>query len=140
MNRVILMGRLTRDPEASVASSGNFVYRTRLAIPRRKAGESDFVDCSAFGKTGEFLEKYFKKGDKICVEGSISSGSYTNREGNKVYYTGVIIEHIDFCEGRKDGAGIEEHEEPALNAPEPTANQEGFYDVPEESQEELPFR
>ena len=106
MNKVILIGRLTSDPEIRNAS-GKTVARYRLAVDRqfKQEGqpEADFLTCVAFGKGGEFAEKYLTKGTKIAVEGRIQTGSYTKDDGSKVYTTDIIVERHEFCESKKDG-------------------------------------
>lgn len=107
MNKVILMGRLTRDPEVRYTEGENAmaVARYTLAVDRRgrRNGESnaDFINCVAFGGRGEFAEKYLKKGMKIAVVGRIQTGSYTNKDGQKVYTTDVIVEEHEFADGNK---------------------------------------
>lgn len=104
MNKVVLMGRLTRDPDVRYSQTGTCVARYSLAVDRRfkKEGEpsADFIPCVAFGKQGEFVEKYLKKGTKVVISGRIQTGSYTNRDGNKVYTTDIIIEEQDFAESK----------------------------------------
>ncbi len=116
MNKVILMGRLTRDPETRYTQGDNAmaIARYTLAIDRQRSKNTtssggneqtaDFINCVAFGKNGEFAEKYLKKGTKIAVEGRIQTGSYTNKEGQKVYTTDVVVERHEFVES-KSGAG-----------------------------------
>ena len=100
MNKVILMGRLVRDPEVRYSQGENStaVARYTLAVDRRFKKDSDqtadFIGCIAFGRAGEFTEKYLKKGTKVVVEGRIQTGSYTNKDGNKVYTTDVVVEKI----------------------------------------------
>ena len=107
MNKVILMGRLTRDPEVRYSQNENStaVARFTLAVDRRfkKDGEqaADFINCIAFGKTGEFIEKWTRQGTKLVVEGRIQTGSYTNKDGNKVYTTDVVVENCEFAESKK---------------------------------------
>lgn len=107
MNKVILMGRLTRDPEVRYSSGENAtaVARFSLAVDRRfkREGEqnADFISCVAFGKTAEFIEKYFRKGMRMTLAGRIQTGSYTNKEGNKVYTTDVFVEECEFAESKK---------------------------------------
>ena len=103
MNKVILMGRCTKDPEVRYGGANNTaVAKFSLAVDRRikKEGEqaADFISCAAFGKTAEFLEKYGKKGTKFVIEGRIQTGSYTNKDGNKVYTTDVVVENVEFAE------------------------------------------
>ena len=114
MNKVILMGRLTRDPEVrySAGESGTAIARYTLAVDRRfkRDGEAtaDFISCVSFGRTAEFVEKYFRQGLKIIVSGRIQTGSYTNRDGQKVYTTEVVVEEQEFAEGKnssQQGAG-----------------------------------
>lgn len=101
MNKVILMGRLTRDPEVKDAGETK-VGKYRLAVDRRfKKDEADFINCVAFGKGAEFAEKYLRKGTKVVVSGRIQTGSYTNREGQTVYTTDVIVEDQEFAESKK---------------------------------------
>ncbi len=110
MNKVILMGRLTRDPEVrySQGQDGNntAIARYTIAVDRRykKDGEqqADFISCIAFGHNGEFAEKYLHQGTKIALEGRIQTGSYTNKNGQKVYTTDVIVEGCEFAESKKE--------------------------------------
>lgn len=97
MNRVIELGRMTADPE--VRHGENTVARFTVAVDRYKDG-TDFINCVAFGKTAEFAEKYCKKGKKYLIDGRIQTGSYTNKEGKKVYTTDVVAEHIEFADGK----------------------------------------
>ena len=104
MNKVILMGRLTRDAEVKY-SNEMAIAKFTLAVDRRgKDKETDFISCVAFGKTGEFVEKYINKGTKIALEGRWQTGSYTNKEGQKVYTNDCIVEQIEFAESKKDDA------------------------------------
>lgn len=134
MNKWNGIGRLTREPDVRY-SQGNeptAVARYTLAVDRKykREGEqsADFINCVAFGKAGDFAEKYFKKGMKIGVVGRIQTGSYTNKDGQKVYTTDVIVEEQEFCESKGN------NEAPAT-APAP----EDFMDIPANIQEELPF-
>ena len=124
MNKCILMGRLTKDPDVRHTQEGLAVARYSLAVDRIKKDEADFISCVAFGRQAEFAEKYLKKGTKICLSGRIQTGSYTNREGNKVYTTDIIIEQQEFAESKKQ-------EEPT---PE-----DGFLHVPDSLDADLPF-
>lgn len=99
MNKVILMGRLTKHPDIRQSQSGQ-VARYTLAVDRLK-GEADFISCVAFGKSAEFADKYLKQGTKVVIVGHIQTGSYTNRDGQKVYTTDVIIESQEFAESKK---------------------------------------
>ena len=104
-NKVILMGRLTRDPEVRYASGDNLaIARYTLAVDRRfrRDGEAaaDFINCVTFGRAAEFAEKYLRQGTKIAVSGRIQTGSYTNRDGHKVYTTEIVVEEQEFTEGK----------------------------------------
>ena len=107
MNKCMLMGRLTRDPEVRM-SGDTAVARFSLAVDRRfkKDGEqtADFINCVAFGKTAEFIEKYGHKGTKFVVEGRIQTGSYTNKDGQKVYTTDVVVEQVEFAESKNSSS------------------------------------
>lgn len=106
MNKVILMGRLTRDPEMrnSNGESNTAIARYTLAVDRRYKREgdagADFISCVAFGRSAEFAEKYFRQGLKIVITGHIQTGSYINRDGNKVYTTDVVVEDQEFAESK----------------------------------------
>lgn len=135
MNKVILMGRLTRDPETRYSQGQNptAVSRYTLAVDRRikKEGETnaDFINCIAFGKSGEFAEKYFRKGMKVAVTGRIQTGSYTNKDGQKVYTTDIIVEEQEFCESKQSSVA------PAASPQIPT---DQFMSIPD-VMDELPF-
>lgn len=141
MNKVILMGRLTKDPEVRY-SQGNqqmAIANYTLAVDRRfkREGEpsADFIKCVSFGKAAEFAEKYFRKGTKIAIGGRIQTGSYTNREGNKVYTTDVIVEEQEFAESKNANS-----QNQTAPAPDPMTDAEGFMSIPEGFEdEELPF-
>ena len=158
MNKVILMGRLTRDPEVrySAGESGTAIARYTLAVDRRfkRDGEAtaDFISCVSFGRTAEFAEKYFRQGLKIIVSGRIQTGSYTNRDGQKVYTTEVVVEEQEFAEGKnfsQQGAGQQppqnyggqqnapQQSVPQQNAPQQSQpqgyGQQGGYNVPQQS-------
>ena len=146
MNKVILMGRLVRDPEirrsAGKDGSDTVVAGYTLAVDRRfrKEGEStaDFIRCVAFGKLGEFAEKYLKQGVKIAVTGRIQTGSYTNKEGQKVYTTDVIVEEQEFAESK--GSSSENSGSTGSNAPAPSPEQMGFIKIPDGIENDLPFK
>ena len=138
MNKVVLMGRLTRDPDVrySHGETPLAIARYTLAVDRRfkRNGEqdADFINCVAFGRTAEFAEKYLKQGTKMVVSGRIQTGSYTNRDGVKVYTTEVVIEEQDFAESNM---GV-----PQPSAPQPSAAaSDGFMNIPDGLEEELPF-
>ncbi|MBD9181084.1 MAG: single-stranded DNA-binding protein [Roseburia intestinalis] len=141
MNKVILMGRLTRDPEVRYTQGDNAsaVARFSLAVDRRfkKDGEqtADFINCVAFGKTGEFIEKYGRKGTKFVVEGRIQTGSYTNKDGQKVYTTDVVVEQVEFTESKASADGNTTNNTANSNAQTNTS----FIDIPDGIDEELPF-
>lgn len=139
MNKVVLMGRLTRDPDVRYNNNNNeatCIARYTLAVDRRfkKDGDqnADFISCVAFGKAGEFAEKYLRQGTKMVVTGRIQTGSYTNKDGQKVYTTDVIIEEQEFAESKR----AESADQPAQND---TSN-EGFMSIPEDAKDNLPFK
>ena len=145
MNKVILMGRLTRDPEVrySQGDQATAVARYTLAVDRRfkRDGDqqtADFINCVAFGRSGEFAEKYFHKGIKIAVTGRIQTGSYTNQEGQKVYTTDVVVEEQEFAESKaasEQSGGFQ-----PMGRPEPSAAAgDGFMNIPDGIDDELPF-
>lgn len=114
MNKVILMGRLTRDPEVrySQGERSMAIAKYTLAIDRRKTQQNsdpgaDFINCVAFDRAGEFAEKYFRQGLRVLISGHLQTGSYTNKDGQKVYTTDVIVESQEFADSRRDGAGLE---------------------------------
>ena len=143
MNKAILSGRLTRDPEVrySQGEQATAIARYTLAVDRRgrgtKEGEqtADFISCVAFGKAGEFAEKYLKKGTKMIVTGRIQTGSYTNKEGVKVYTTEVVVEEQEFAESKNSSQGNNGNAQSAPN----TSEDDGFMDIPDGIDEELPF-
>ena len=145
MNKVILMGRLTRDPEIrySQSDSNMAIAKFSLAVDRRykKQGDeviADFFNCTAFGKQGEFVEKYLKKGTKIVVTGRIQNDNYTNKDGQKVYSVQIIVEEMEFAES-KAAAGQEGQTDnntpPAMGEP----GADGFMNIPDGIENELPF-
>ena len=149
MNKVILMGRLTRDPEVRYSSGERSmaIARYTLAVDRRgrrsegSEQTADFIPCVAFDKSGEFAEKYFRQGMRVLISGRIQTGSYTNKEGQKVYTTDVIIEDQEFADSKNSsstgsGAGYNESFRPS---PE-NASSEGFMNIPDGVDDEgLPF-
>ena len=137
MNKVILMGRLTRDPEViySQGERSMAIARYTLAVERRIKNENqsaDFINCVTFGKNAEFAEKYLRKGTKIAVAGRIQTGSYTNRDNQKVYTTDVIVEEHEFAESKAAGRA----ENAANTGGQPD---DGFMNIPDGIDEELPF-
>ena len=153
MNKVILMGRLTRDPEVRYSAGNNSmaVARYTLAVDRRfrRDGENnaDFIGCVAFGKSAEFAEKYLRQGTKIIVTGRIQTGSYTNRDGQKVYTTDVVVEDQEFAESKaaasESGMMRQSAPSPMAASPMPSPAQassaDGFMNIPVGIDEELPF-
>ena len=145
MNKVIIMGRLTRDPEVrySQGDSPMAIARYTVAVDRRvKKGadeqqQADFIGCIAFGKAGEFAEKYLKKGTKVVVTGRIQTGSYTNKDGVKVYTTDVVAEDQEFAESKNSNAGGSTSSN-TQEAPTGSAD-DGFMNIPDGIDEELPF-
>ncbi len=144
MNKVILMGRLTRDPEIRYAQNdaSMAIARYSLAVDRRgrkdgaDAQTADFINCVAFGRQAEFAEKYLRKGMKIAINGRIQTGSYTNRDGQKVYTTDVIVEDHEFCESKNaSGGGFA----PAAAPAPASAVSDGFMNIPDGIDEELPW-
>lgn len=148
MNKVMLMGRLTRDPEIRY-SQGNdqmAIARYTLAVDRRfnrnNADQSaDFISCVAFGKSAEFAEKYLRQGTKIVVTGRIQTGSYTNKDGNKVYTTDVVVEDQEFAESKNSNSGNNSSYTPTGKPDPANANPAaGFMSIPEGIEDDLPFR
>ena len=156
MNKAILMGRLTRDPEVRYTPGENSfaIARYTLAVDRkiRKDGDAtaDFINCVVFGRSAEFVEKYFRKGLKITIEGRIQTGSYTNKDGQRVYTTDVVAEEQEFAEskaaasqrntnGRQDANDSRYVNNNGLGVPDPTtqADNSGFMQVTDDT--ELPF-
>ena len=137
MNKVVLMGRLTKDPDIRYTQNQESICIARytLAVDRRgpkKEGEqtADFINVVAFGKAGEFVEKYFHKGTKLVISGRIQTGSFTNKDGQKVYTTEVIVEDQEFAESKKDGSA---------EGNQGSRTEGGFVDIPEGIEEDLPF-
>ena len=156
MNKVILCGRLTRDPEVRYSQGAEpmAIARYTLAVDRRrKAAEgeqtADFISIVAFGKAGEFAEKYLKKGTKMLITGRIQTGSYTNKDGVKVYTTEVVVEDQEFAESKNNASNggnfdYSANSAPApasapSNDPTPAAAGDGFMNIPDGIEEELPF-
>ncbi len=146
MNKVMLMGRLTRDPEVrySQGAQAMAIARYTLAVDRRfkRDGEpsADFIQCVAFGKSGEFAEKYFHKGTKIVVEGRIQTGSY-EKDGQRVYTTDIVVEQQEFAESKASNDSNGGYApSPMASSPAPSsAVGDGFMNIPDGLDEELPF-
>ena len=139
MNKVILLGRLTRNPEIRYSQNGEqmCIARYTLAVDRRgKKVEgqqtADFISCVAFGKAGEFAEKYCKQGTKLAITGRIQTGSYTNKDGQKIYTTDVVVEEQEFAESKAAQEGAAETQ--------PSKPDDGFISVPEGIENDLPFK
>ena len=165
MNKVILIGRLTRDPDVRYTQGQEpmCIARYTLAVDRRVSKKSkdeqpaDFISCVAFGKSGEFIEKYCHKGTKLCATGRIQTGSYTNKDGQKIYTTDVVVEDQEFAESKNSGhnagrdaqddamaAGYSEPRQQAAGQreagkAESEAAGDGFMNIPDGIDEELPF-
>lgn len=141
MNSVQLVGRLTKDPDVRYTDGGTSIARFSVACDRRfkRDGEdgADFIPCVAFGKTAEFMEKYFYKGKRIGLNGRIQTGSYTNKEGQKIYTTDVIVENVEFVESK----GSDDNSGGFSQRPEPSrAIGDGFMNIPDGVEDEgLPF-
>ena len=142
------MGRLTRDPDVRYSNGANgstAVARYSLAVDRKYKQEgqqnADFINCIAFGKLGEFAEKYLRQGTKIAIAGRIQTGSYTNKDGQKVYTTDIVVEEQEFAESKAAAAGNGGgYQQAAPSRPEPTqAAGDGFMNIPDAIEEELPF-
>ena len=136
MNKVILLGRMTKDPEVRYTQGDNSIATARfsVAINRKTKNaegnyDADFINCVSFGKTSEFIEKYFHKGDMIALVGRIQTGSYTNKDGVKVYTTDVIVEEVEFA-GGKSNSGETQQKNTSKN---------GFMSIPTGTDEEMPF-
>ena len=112
MNKVILVGRLTKEPETRYSNDGNCISSYTLAVDRKKKGEADFIRCKAFGKAGEFASKWFTKGLRVSVSGRLDTGSYTNKKGEKVYTTEVIVEEQEFAQSKNEATEVRANLEP----------------------------
>ncbi len=142
MNKVILMGRLVREPEVrySIGESQTAIARYTLAVDRRFNKEeqsADFINCVAFGKNGEFAEKYLHKGTKIAIVGRIQTGSYTNKDGQKVYTTDVVVEEQEFAESKNASSG--NNGGGNIVHPQSNVSNGDFMNIPDGIEDELPF-
>lgn len=137
MNSVQLVGRLTRDPEMRYTDGGSTIARFSLAVDRRYKSENgptaDFPNCVAFGRTAEFIEKYFRKGMRMGCQGRIQTGSYTNNDGQKVYTTDVVVESCEFVEAKASQQSEENNDGFG------PADENGFMNIPDDIDEEFPF-
>lgn len=140
MNIVVLMGRLTADPETRYTQEGTAVSRYTLAVDRNGREGADFIPCVAFGRGAEFADKYFTKGMRVAISGRIQTGSYTNKEGRKIYTTDVIIDRQEFAQSKNEN-GTQNTTPEAQETPRApyTAPDDEFMKVPEGIDEELPF-
>ena len=138
MNKVILMGRLTRDPEVRYSQGENSIAIARFSIAvdrrfkRQGETETDFFNCTAFGKQAEFVEKYLKQGTKMLVTGRIQNDNYTNKEGKKVYSVQIMVEELEFAESKSIG-------KEATGATAEPKEEDGYVKIPEGFEDELPF-
>ena len=145
MNKVILMGRLTRDPEVRYSQGENplAIARYTLAVDRRfkrdNEATADFIRCVAFGKQAEHAERYYRQGLRVTICGRIQTGDYTNKDGQKVYTTEVVVEEQEFAESKAasdaNAGGFQAAPTPAPSAPAG----DGFMNIPDGIDEELPF-
>ena len=142
MNKVMLIGRMVRDPEVRYSQGANgqlAVARFSVAVDRRRAANNndgqtaDFISCVSFGRTAEFLEKYMRKGMRIALSGRIQTGSYTNRDGQKVYTTDVVAEEVEFAQSRQENTQSDGF------APAPSQPADGFSFMGDGIEEDLPF-
>lgn len=145
MNKVILIGRITRDAEIryTQGEKSTAIARFSLAVDRRFKRDNDeqntdFISCIAFGKIAEFLEKFGRKGTKFVVDGRIQTGSYNNKDGQKVYTTDVVVENIEFAESKNSSGSGGSTNQPAP-APSSSSAGDGFMNIPDGIDEELPF-
>ena len=148
MNKVMLMGRLTRDPEVRISQSQSgdqmTIGRFSIAVDRRFNRNSDttadFCNCTAFGRLGDFVEKYLKQGTKVVVIGRIQNDNYTNKEGQKVYSVQIIAEEIEFAESKNASQNSGNSYQPAPNPSTAGASAEGFMNIPDGIENDLPFK
>ena len=136
MNICIMMGRLTADPEIRFSQNGNAIGRFTLAVDRRfkKEGqpEADFHTCICFGKTAEFAEKYLRKGTKVVINGELQDNNYTKENGEKVYSKQIVLNSVEFAESKKNSQANS-------TQPAPKPDNDGFMNIPDSIDEELPF-
>lgn len=142
MNKSIITGRLTKDPE--IKEGNTKVAKFTIASQRNFKDSSgnygaDFILCTAFGKAAEFVEKYFHKGSQICVEGRINTGSYTNKDGQKVYTTDVAVEKVEFMGSKADNDQASATPKSKVDAVQPQTGVDGFMNIPETVDDFTPF-
>lgn len=147
MNNVVLVGRLTRDPAVSMVNTKNgqmMAVRFNLAVDRQFKTENqqaDFIPCKAFGKTAEFINNYFKQGMKMGLQGSIQTGSYTNKDGQTVYTVDVLANNVEFVEKKQDTTTATAPAAPTDNAPAGNSQTTDFMNIPDTIDDEgLPFK
>ena len=153
MNKVFLMGRLTRDPEVRYTQSRNgdqmAIGRFSIAVDRRfnrsngqdgNEATADFFNCTAFGKLGEFVEKYLKQGTKVVVAGRVQNDNYTNKNGEKVYSVQIIAEEIEFAESKAASQQSQGGYQPSSSPAPQNASPDDFMSVPEGIENDLPFK
>lgn len=137
MNKIIFLGRISRDIEMRYTQDNRAITKFGIAVPRKfkRDGEpeADFFNCTAFGKTGENIEKYFSKGNKILIEGEIRTDNYTNRDGQKVYSVNVIVQSFEFCES----ASARQNNNSGVN--NSFSQSDGFVNIPDNMEDDLPF-
>ena len=142
MNKIIIMGRLTRDPDIRYTQGENqtAIARFSLAVDRRwkREGEpdADFFNCTAFGRQAEFAEKYLKKGTKIAITGRVQNDNYTDRNGQKVYSIQIMVEEMEFAESKSKNAEAGQQDR---SSERPSYEGDGFMTIPEGTEDELPF-
>ena len=139
MNKVLMCGRLTRDPDVRYGDNQKAVARFSLAVDRKFTREgdptADFFNCTAFGKSAEFVEKYLQKGTKMIVIGHIQNDTYTNKDGQTVYSVQIIVDEMEFAESKRSQEGSSQHA-----APQAESSSGGFMNIPAGIDDELPFR
>lgn len=146
MNKVIMMGRLTREPEISYSQSSTplAIGKFSIAVDRKfkrpnDTVTADFFNCTTFGKQAEFVEKFLRKGTKVLITGRIQNDNYTNKEGQKVYSTQIMVDEIEFAESKASSDRNDNHDDMRFGAGEPTPAADGFMNVEDSTDSELPF-
>lgn len=146
MNKIIIMGRLTREPEVRWSQGANATAIARISVAvdrkwkREGEPEADFFNCTAFGKQAEFIEKYLHKGTKILISGRIQNDNYTNKDGQKVYSVQIMAEEIEFAESKNAGtASPGQQNAQQRQQDRPAYTNDGFMSIPDGAEEELPF-